>query len=82
MSTIVKTLRFPEKIIDDIQPIITKKHTNFTTFVMSAIESYIKSIQFTDSLNKSFGSWKNNEHAELNEGTETYIRKIRKGRKI
>ncbi len=82
MSTIVKTLRFPEKIIDDIQPIITKKNINFTTFVMSAIESYIKSIQFTDSLNKSFGSWKNNEHTELNEGTETYIRKIRKGRKI
>jgi len=81
MSTIVKTLLFPEKIIEDIQPLIIQKNTNFTTFVMSAIETYIKSIQFSNSLNKSFGSWKSNEHSELNEGSDSYIRKMRKGRK-
>jgi uncharacterized protein YfbU (UPF0304 family) len=82
MATVMKTLRFPEEIIEEMKPIIKKHHINFTDFVMSAIESYISSIQFTNNVNSTFGAWKNNEHKELDSGTEKYIRKMRKGRSI
>ncbi|MBI5207312.1 MAG: hypothetical protein HY934_05910 [Candidatus Firestonebacteria bacterium] len=80
MKRVVKTLRFPETVLNEIKPIINKQNTNFTGFVISAIENYVNTLKFTESVNKSFGAWNSNPHPELNNGVEQYIRDIRKGR--
>lgn len=82
MSKIVKTIRFSKDLINEIDSISTKQKTNFTEFVKTAIESYIRGLKFTDAVNESAGAWVYKNHPELKEGTEKYIRKVRKGRKV
>ena len=82
MSKIIKTIRFPKDLIDEINSISAAKKTNFTEFVKTALESYIRGLKFAEAVNESAGAWDHKNHPELKEGTENYIRKIRKGRKV
>ena len=82
MNKIVKTIRFPKDLINEINSISAAQKTNFTEFVKTAIESYIRGLKFTEAVNESAGAWDQNNHPELKEGTENYIRKMRKGRKV
>lgn len=82
MERIVKTLRFPKNLIDEIDVISSEKKMNFTEFVTSAVEAYLRELKFAEAVCESSGSWDFQKHSELKEGTEKYIRKLRKGRKI
>lgn len=82
MGKIVKTIRFPEDLINEINSISAAKKTNFTDFVKTAIESYIRGLKFTEAVKESSGAWSLKNHPELREDSEEYIRKIRKGRKL
>jgi hypothetical protein len=81
LRKIVKTIRFPKDLINEINSISAAQKTNFTEFVKTAIESYIRGLKFTDAVNESAGAWDHKKHPELKEGAENYIRKVRKGRK-
>lgn len=50
--------------------------------VTEALEEYIKNQQFSETENTGYGAWKDKNHLELKGGTERYIRKMRKGRKL
>ncbi|MCL4384954.1 MAG: hypothetical protein M1475_00835 [Actinobacteria bacterium] len=82
MDKIIKTLRFPKKLLDEINSISIKKRMNFTNFVTSAVETYLRELRFTEAINESSGVWNLDDHPELKNGTEQYIRKIRKGRNL
>lgn len=82
MDRIIKTLRFPKRLIDEINSISAAKKMNFTDFVTSAVEAYLRELKFTEAVRESSGAWNLNAHSELKQGTEEYIRKIRKGRKF
>ena len=82
MERIIKTLRFPKNLIDEIDVISLEKKINFTEFVTSAVEVYLRELKFAGAVSKSAGSWDFQKHLELKEGTEKYIRKLRKGREI
>jgi hypothetical protein len=82
MDRIIKTLRFPKNLIDEINSISVARKMNFTDFVTSAVEAYLRELKFTEAVCESSGAWNLNAHTELKGGTEDYIRKIRKGRKF
>ncbi len=76
----MKTLRFPKDLIDEIDHISRSKEVNFTDFITSAVRSYIDQLKFSESVAESAGIWSIKDHPELSEGTEKYIKKMRKGR--
>lgn len=82
MKTITKSIKMPNFILQEINPIIKDNNLNFTDFIIEAIKTYIRILNYNNAINKSFGSWKNNNHPELQYGIHTYIRKMRKGRGI
>ena len=65
MKNVVKSIRFPKTILEDVCPIMEKNNLSFTEFVIEAIKTYIRVLDYTDGINKSFGAWKNGGHPEL-----------------
>jgi len=82
MKSIVKSIRFPEPILDEVQSVMDKKNFNFTEFVIEAIKNYIRILKYTDVINSSYGIWSNSDHPELKNGVNGYIRILRGGRNI
>ena len=82
MDRVIKTMRFPKYLLDEIESISMYKKLNFTEFMTNAAQAYIKEIKFTEAVNESAGAWSTSSHPELEKGTEDYIRTIRKGRKF
>lgn len=82
MERIVKTIRFPGDLLEQMRPFMNKKNLNFTNFVMEAIKNYIRVLKYREGIEKSFAAWKDGEHPELAEGVDDYIRKLRRGRSI
>ncbi|MCK4447910.1 MAG: hypothetical protein KAW56_12630 [Candidatus Marinimicrobia bacterium] len=82
MKSIVKSIRFPEPILDEVQSVMDKKNFNFTEFVIEAIKNYIRILKYTDVINSSYGIWSNSNHPELKNGVNGYIRILREGRNI
>ena len=80
MGRTMKTLRFSDTVLQDIQPWIEKNNLNFTSFVMEPVKNYIQVLKYREGVNQSFGAWKDHEHPELKKGSTPYVRKMRKGR--
>lgn len=80
MERMMKTLRFPGALIQEMRPWMKKSNLNFTSFVMEAVKNYIRVLTYKEGVTKSFGAWKDQEHPELKKGTVQYVRKMRKGR--
>ncbi len=80
MGRTMKTLRFSEAVLQEIQPWMKKSNLNFTSFVMEALKNYIQVLKYREGVNQSFGAWKDHEHPELKNGTAQYVRKMRQGR--
>jgi hypothetical protein len=82
MERVVKTIRFPADVLQEMRPIMKKEKMNFTAFVIEAIKSYIRAAKYKDGINTSFGAWNDDEHPELKNGTDNYIRNLRKLRSL
>ena len=80
MERVVKTIRFPADVLQEMRPIMEKEKLNFTSFVIEAIKNYIRTSKYEDGINAGFGAWKDDEHPELKNGTDNYIRDLRKSR--
>ncbi|PKL90735.1 MAG: hypothetical protein CVV21_11320 [Candidatus Goldiibacteriota bacterium HGW-Goldbacteria-1] len=82
MKTQLKALRLEKSVLDSLVPIIKRKKTNFSTIVTEAIENYIEAQHFSEDIEAGYGAWSDKKHPELKNGTDNYVRKMRKGRKI
>jgi len=80
MERIVKTLRFPKILLEEIDVVLNKDNMNFTDFITIAAKSYLRALKFTEAVKESAGAWDLKDHPELQEGSDNYIRKIREGR--
>ncbi|MCP5109004.1 MAG: hypothetical protein GY950_36815 [bacterium] len=80
MERVVKTIRFPADLLQEMRPIMKKEKMNFTALVIEAIRNYIRAAKYKDGINNSFGTWNDDEHQELKNGTDNYIRDLRKSR--
>jgi hypothetical protein len=82
MDRVIKTMRFPKYLMDEIDSISSYKKINFTEFMTNAAQTYIREIKFAEAIHESAGAWNESSHPELETGTEDYIRNMRKGRKF
>ncbi|MCK5058039.1 MAG: hypothetical protein KAT34_15400 [Candidatus Aminicenantes bacterium] len=82
MERVVKTIRFPGDILEQMRPFMNKNRMNFTSFVIEAIKNYIRVLKYKEGIESSFGAWKKGDHPELAEGGDHYIRNMRRGRSI
>ena len=82
MDRVIKTMRFPRYLMEEIEIVSSCKKINFTEFMTNAAQAYLREIKFTEAVTESAGAWNINNHPELEKGTEDYIRQMRKGRKI
>ncbi|MCK4761163.1 MAG: hypothetical protein KAW12_03120 [Candidatus Aminicenantes bacterium] len=82
MERVVKTIRFPGDVLEEMLPFMKKNNLNFTDFVMEAIKNYIRVLKYKEGIKSSSGAWKNGDHPELAEGVEDYVRKMREGRSV
>ncbi len=80
MERVVKTIRFPADVLQEIRPIMKKEKLNFTAFMIEAAKNYIRASKYKDGINNSFGAWSDDDHPELKNGADNYIRDLRKSR--
>lgn len=82
MERVVKTIRFPGDILEQMRPFMKKNRMNFTSFVIEAIKNYIRELKYKDGIESSFGAWEKEDHPELAGGVEHYVRNMRRGRSL
>jgi len=80
MERVVKTLRFPKDLLEEIDALLNKENMNFTDFITIAVKSHLMSLKFAEAVKESAGAWDLKNHPELKDGSKNYIRKIREGR--
>ncbi len=78
MISTVKQANFllPADILEELRKIIPKREQS--KVVTEAIRKELKHIKIQQALEKSFGAWKKEDHLELAEGTEKYVRSMRR----
>lgn len=75
-STKQANFLLPGDLLDDLRKVVPKREQSKT--VAEALRKELKRIKLKRALEESFGTWRDNEHPELANGTEQYVRRIRK----
>ncbi|MGR3175267.1 MAG: hypothetical protein ACUZ8N_11815 [Candidatus Scalindua sp.] len=78
MKTLTKQANFllPKEILDDLRKNVPRMQQS--KVVAEALKKELKRIKLSKNLQESFGAWKKEDHPELADGTNEYIRQIRK----
>ncbi len=78
MGIVAKRTSFtiPAEILDDLKKYVGRGQQS--RFVAEALRKALKILRLEIALEESFGAWKDNDHPELKEGTDNFIRKLRK----
>lgn len=78
MSTLTRQANFllPGDLIDEMKKAVSKREQS--KFVAAALRKELNRLRLEKTLKTSFGAWKDEDHPELKDGTDTYIRNLRK----
>ncbi len=78
MKVLTKQANFllPKELLEDLKKNVPRMEQS--KVVAEALKKELKSIKLKKALKESFGAWKNEQHPELAEGTDKYIRRTRK----
>jgi len=76
MSTKQANFLLPEDLLEELRKTVSKRQQS--KVVADALRKELKKIRLEKSLSASFGAWKDEDHPELKEGTEAYVRRMRK----
>ncbi len=81
METTTRQANFllPGDLLEELRRTVSKRQQS--KVVAEALRKEIKRLQLKEALQRSFGAWSKNEHPELKDGTEAFIRTLRKSRK-
>ncbi|MFV1950847.1 MAG: hypothetical protein ACC630_02645 [Nitrospinota bacterium] len=66
----------PKDLLEDLKKNVPRMEQS--KVVAEALKKELKRIKLKRALKESFGIWNNSDHPELAEGTDKYIRRIRK----
>jgi len=82
MATATKQANFllPEDVIEELKAAVPKRQQS--RVVTDALRKELKRIRLEKALSESFGAWKDKDHPELIEGTDAYVRKLRKSSRL
>ena len=65
----------PEELLKELHDSVPRgKHSEVVT---EALRKELKRLKFRKAITATFGSWKNQNHPELHNGTDRYIRALR-----
>lgn len=70
----------PEDVLNELKTSVPIRQQS--KVVTDALRKELKRIKLAKVLENSFGAWKSKDHPELNKGTETYVREIRKSTRM
>jgi hypothetical protein len=70
----------PEDILDDLRKHVGRRQQS--RFVAEALRKELRRLRLETVLEESFGAWQDKDHPELKEGTEKFVRKIRKSSRL
>lgn len=70
----------PEDILEDLRKHVARRQQS--RFVAEALRKELKKLRLESALEKSFGAWGDNDHPDLTDGTEEFVRKIRKSTRL
>ena len=78
MSSSTKQANFllPEDLLDELKMTVAKRQQS--KVVADALRKELKRLKLEKVLQTSFGAWKDKNHPELKEGTEAFVRKLRR----
>jgi hypothetical protein len=65
-----------EEVVEELRHSVEKRE--LSRFVEAALEKELKRLKLEKALQVSFGAWKVEEHPELVQGVEKFVRTIRK----
>lgn len=82
MSAATKQANFllPEDLLEELKIVASKRQQS--KVVADALRKELKRLRLEKVLNPSFGAWKNNDHPEFKEGTDAYVRRLRKSTRL
>ncbi|MBI4653912.1 MAG: hypothetical protein HY752_02835 [Nitrospirae bacterium] len=82
MSTATKQANFllPEDLLEELKKAVSKRQQS--KVVADALKKELKRLKLEKVLNTSFGAWKDKDHPEFKEGTEAYVRRLRKSTRL
>ena len=70
----------PEDLLDALRKAVPGRQRS--KVVAEALRKELKRLQLMKSLQNVFGAWKEKDHPELKEGTEGFVRRLRKSTRI
>jgi hypothetical protein len=82
MSGSTKQANFllPEDLLDELKMTVSKRQQS--KVVADALRKELKRLKLEKVFQTSFGAWKDKNHPELKEGTETFVRKLRRSSRL
>lgn len=82
MATTSKQANFllPEDLLDEFRKAVPGRQQS--KVVAEALRKELKRLKLKKSLQDAFGVWKEKDHPELKEGTEGFVRRVRKSTRL
>ncbi len=82
MNTATKQANFllPEDLLDELKKTVPRRQQS--KLVIDALKRELKRLKLEKALLSSFGAWKDKDHPELKEGTEVFIRTLRRSSRL
>ena len=82
MGTATKQANFllPEDLIEELKRGVPKREQS--KVVAEALRKELKRLKLMKAIETSFGAWEEKNHPELQNGTEEYIRQLRKSTRL
>lgn len=82
MGTATKQANFllPEDLIEELKRGVPKREQS--KVVAEALRKELKRLKLLKVIETSFGAWEEKNHPELQNGTEAYIRQLRKSTRL
>ncbi len=82
MSTATRQANFllPEYLLDELKKTVPRRQQS--KLVTDALKRELKRLKLEKALLSSFGAWKDKDHPELKEGTEVFVRNLRRSSRL
>ena len=82
MAAATKQANFllPEDLVEELRRTVPKREQS--RVVSEALRRELKRLKLQKALQTSFGAWKDEDHPELREGTESFVRAVRRSTRM
>ncbi len=82
MSTATRQANFllPEYLIEELRKSVPKREQS--KVIAEALRKELKRLKLQNALETSFGAWKSEDHPELQQGTEAFIKTLKKSDRL